>query len=207
MGRPPGQRNLKFEESRSAMLDQIIKAVSAMPHRSSFAELADMAGVSRTTLRHYFGSREALLSALLEHMKVIGDQMRSRYPDPTHLGLEDALRASLSRLVLAWRVGVGALIVSGLVWGLEDEKLGTGFVQAMLEPLLTGFEQQISLRLSASGMSAQQARFAALALVSPLVLALLHQDALHGASCRPLPIEEFMEEHLQRFLKGWCNGQ
>jgi TetR/AcrR family transcriptional regulator, mexJK operon transcriptional repressor len=137
-------------------------------------------------------------------MKVIGDQMRSRFPDAPEQTLEKALRASMTRLIFAWRVGVGALLVSGLVWGLEHENLGTNYVRTMLEPLLTGFEQQIGSRLTTFGMSEQQARYASLALASPLVLALLHQEALNGVSCRPLNIEEFAEEHLQRFLKGWC---
>jgi len=84
-----------------------------------------------------------------------------------------------------------------------NEKLGPVYVTNMLEPILTGFEKQIASRLTAKGFDATRARHAALSLVSPVLLALLHQEALHGSTCRPLDIDAFVETHLQHFLDGW----
>ncbi|HSN97316.1 MAG TPA: TetR/AcrR family transcriptional regulator [Candidatus Nanopelagicales bacterium] len=204
MSRPPGRRNADFDASREQILDRIVHTVVNRPDRSSFAELAQMSGLSRTTLRHYFGNREALLCALLEHMATLGDRAEAAYPDAPEQPLLASLRQGLEQLVFAWRVGVGALFAAGLIWGLGNEKLGPAYVRSLLEPLLMRFERRLLARLRARGMSERQARHAALALVSPVVLALLHQDALHGAECRPLDIDAFIDEHLDRFSRAWC---
>lgn len=204
MTRPPGRRNTDFDASRTELLDRIMHAVVQSPHQSSFAELAVASGVSRTTLRHYFGTRDELLHAMLVHMEVLGRRAGERHPEPADLALDDALRQSLDRLVFAWRVGVGSLFIAGLLWGLGDETLGPAYVQNLLEPLLRGFEERLRSHLRARGMSEQKARHAALALVSPVILALLHQESLHGARCRPLDIEAFLAEHLEHFLRSWC---
>ncbi len=204
MTRPPGRRNADFDASRTELLERITRAVIERPHQSSFAELAEASAVSRTTLRHYFGTRDELLHAMLVHMETLGRQAAARYPETPDLSLADALREALQRLVFGWRVGVGSLFVAGLLWGLGDEALGPAYVRNLLEPLLVGFEQRLQTRLCARGMSEQKARHAALALVSPVVLALLHQESLHGVKCRPLDIDEFLHAHLESFLRGWC---
>ena len=43
---------------------------------------------------------------------------------------------------------------------------------------------------------------AALTLLSPVLLALLHQDALHGRRCRPLDVEAFVHTHVRSWLSG-----
>jgi AcrR family transcriptional regulator len=203
MSRPAGRRNADFDASRVELLDRILHSVAQSPHRSSFAELAEVSGVARTTLRHYFGSREELLQAMLEHMEVLGQRAEKLHPEKQGLPLEDALRERLRGLVFAWRVGVGALFVAGLLWGLGDEKLGPIYVRSLLEPLLVRCERQLGELLGAQGMTEERARHAALALLSPVILALLHQESLYGVKCRPLDIDAFIEEHLQSFLRGW----
>lgn len=203
MSRPSGSRNADFEASRTAILDRVVHAVASQPERSSFAELAAASGVSRTTLRHYFRTREDLLRAMLEHMSVLSARAGAAHPISPALSLEDALRLALHQLVFAWRVGVGSLIAAGLVWGIAHDELGPAYVTNLLEPMLTSFEAHIAARLTDADGDADRARHAALALVSPVLVALLHQEALHGARCRPLDIDVFIESHLQHFLAGW----
>lgn len=205
MGRPPGRRNADFEASRADLLDRIVHAVVRDPERSSFAELAEVSGVSRTTLRHYFSSREELLHAMLDHMEVLGKRADAAFADDPSLPLAELLRQALQRLLFAWRVGVGALFVAGLLWGLGDESLGPAYVRTLLEPLLVGFERRLAAHLSGRGMDEVRARHAALALVSPVVLALLHQESLHGVKCRPLDLDAFLADHLASFLRGWVD--
>lgn len=203
MTRPAGRRNADFDETRTEILDRVVHAVARDPGRSSFAELAAQSGVSRTTLRHYFRSRDDLLQAMLEHMRVLADRAGAAFPISSALPLEEALRLAAHQLVFGWRIGVGALFTAGLLWGLGDEVLGPAYVTNLLEPLLASFEGHIAARLGGEGLSELEARHAALALVSPIVVALLHQEALHGAKCRPLDVDVFVEEHLKRFLAGW----
>lgn len=203
MSRPAGKRNADFEETRSEILDRVVHAVVGHPERSSFAELAEVSGVSRTTLRHYFSSRDELLRSMLEHMRVLADRANAAHPISAALPLDQALRLALYQLVFAWRVGVGSLFAAGLLWGLGNEDLGPTYVTNMLEPILVQFEGHIASRLGGAGFDEQDARHAALALVSPVVMALLHQEALRGVKCRPLDIDVFVETHLERFLAGW----
>jgi hypothetical protein len=37
--------------------------------------------------------------------------------------------------------------------------------------------------------------------MAPVLLALLHQDSLGGAGCRPVNVGPFLEDHLDRFLR------
>lgn len=203
MSRPSGRRNDDFEKSRTDILDRVVHAVAQHPERSSFADLAEVSGVSRTTLRHYFSSRDDLLRAMLEHMRVLSERAGAAHPVSTALSLEEALRLALHQLVFGWRIGVGALFSAGLLWSLGDDALGPVCVTNLLEPMLGRFEGHIASRLGEAGVYPSDARHAALALVSPVIVALLHQDALHGATCRPLDIDVFVEAHLQGFLSGW----
>lgn len=207
MSRSPGRRNHDFEQSRTDILHRVVHAIAQHPDRSSFAELAEVSGVSRTTLRHYFSSRDELLRAMLEHMRVLSDQAGAMNPVSDALPLEDALRLALHQLVFGWRIGVGALFTAGLVWGIGDDELGPAYVTNLLEPMLQRFEGLIASRLGDAGFDAVDARHAALALVSPVFVALLHQVALQGARCRPLDLDVFVEAHLQRFLAGWRPGR
>jgi AcrR family transcriptional regulator len=203
MSRTAGSRNADFEETRTTILDRVVHAAALHPERTSFAELADASGVSRTTLRHYFRSRDDLLRAMLEHMRVLSDRAGAAFPISSALSLEDALRKAVHQFVFSWRVGVGAMFTAGLLWGLGSEELGPACVANLLEPVLRSFEGLIAARLKGEGLADAEARHAALALVSPVLFALMHQESLHGKASRPLDLDVFVEAHLDRFFAGW----
>lgn len=46
-------------------------------------------------------------------------------------------------------------------------------------------------------------RVAALAYLSPLLVALLHQHDLAGVTCRPLDLEAFLAAHTSRFVRAY----
>ena len=49
---------------------------------------------------------------------------------------------------------------------------------------------------------APNVRFGALSLVSPVFLALMHQDSLDGSACRPLDLEEMIPAHVEAWIRG-----
>ena len=73
MGRPAGSRNPDFEATRAGLIAAVQKRL-AEPEgtRASFREMASASGVSVATLRHYFCTREGLISAVLRQWNEMG---------------------------------------------------------------------------------------------------------------------------------------
>lgn len=203
MARPPGTRNNDFAEARLGLLQRMTAAVIASPaHLSSFAGLAEAAGASRSTLRHYFGGHEDLLLALMAHWATLSG--KNPLPEPAPRTADEALRRNARWLVVGWRHGLNMLLERGIQSGMGHDALGPAFVNYMLEPLLQTFERLIAAWQAEGQLSAGDPRLAAIELVAPLLVALLHQDSFRGARCRPLEIDALLEAHLDRFLRAWA---
>jgi AcrR family transcriptional regulator len=119
----------------------------------------------------------------------------------------DSPQAVLSGLLVdiarTWRrYGLGRLFASTLALGLEHRTLGPAFVEELLEPLLQAVEQLLATFVDNGDLPPTDVRAAALSLASPVILALLHQDNLHGAHCRPLDVEQFARLHVHTVLHG-----
>ena len=166
----------------------------------SFRELAAAAEVSPATLRHYFIDRAGTLEAVLASMHRQGLPhlaAAAAYP------VEDAresLRWLLEALVFGWRAGVGRLHDFGLGAGLGHASLGPAYVKELLEPTLQAAEARIAHHVGLGELGPCNVRHAALELLSPVILGLLHQGGLGGAACRPLDLAAFLGDHLDRFL-------
>ncbi|MCB9779246.1 MAG: TetR/AcrR family transcriptional regulator [Alphaproteobacteria bacterium] len=189
MARPPGRRSHDYDEKRAALARQVFECVLA-DASTSLKAMADHAGVSRPTLRHYFGDRDGAVQAALEAAATVGaphvEALRALPVDDPRSTLEEALR----RVVVGWRVGVGNVHAVGIKVGLDHPgTTGRTYVGRILEPLLQGVEHLLGRMVTAGTLAALDPRLSALSLVSPVVLALLHQDGLGGALCRPLDVD------------------
>src|SRR5262245_55622726 len=73
MSRPMGRRNADYAQERQTLVERLRPAL-LKPGGSelSFRELAASAEVSPATLRHYFGSREQLISEVLVELRRVG---------------------------------------------------------------------------------------------------------------------------------------
>ncbi len=207
MTRTVGARNAQFEERRNALIDKARERLSLQAGAPpSFRELALAAGVSVTTLRHYFSSREELVKAVFEHYLQTGQRYlaRTRAPDSSDPDLEASLNAFLSRLVVGWTQGfVGELHRIGLSEGLRNPRTALDYLNDVLEPTLQALEQRLSSYAAAGTIVACDTRHAALMLLSPLLLALLHQHDLGGTRCRPLSIPALIDEHVRVFARAY----
>lgn len=201
MGRPPGVRNQDHDETRSALLARL-GAVLTTPEGkgASFRGLADHVAVSPATLRHYFGNREALLKDVLAHLREQGGRYLVDAASRPIADAHESLSWLLARVVEGWRHGVGGVHLLGLTSGLGDEALGPAYVDEILEPTLQAAEARIARHVAEGTLGPCDIRHAALELLSPVVLALLHQDGLFGRRCRPLDVEAFVADHVERFL-------
>ena len=207
MGRPPGARDREYDAKRTALARSLsgrLQRVDGAP--AALSDLAVTAGVSTTTLRHYFGDRDGVVRAVLETVRDDserylrgGTTVRGRPPERT---LPDLLLGT----VLAWRDhGLDRTLTGALAVGLGSATRGPHVVASLLEPLLQAVEGLLAEhaeRGELPALSAERAREAALALVAPLLLALLHQHALDGRTVRPLDVESLARSHAELVLAG-----
>lgn len=172
--------------------------------RASLRELARQGETSIATLKHYFGDRDGLLVAVMESLSIDGAPHMARASLPTSSEPKVALGQFLGQLCTAWLTHqVGQMQAAMLAEGLALKPLGPSYVSLMLEPLLQVGERVLQRLIDVGTLQPCDVRHAALVLQGPLVLALLHQDSLGGAACRPLELKPFVEAHVDAFLRAF----
>lgn len=196
MGRTKGSRNADFEISRGKLLDLLgQRLVDGDGVAASLRELADAAGVSTATVRHYFRDREALIEAYLEHVHRQGAQwLLLVTTEPLHDTAAASLRWTLEMIHLGLALGPLAKIHAlGLRAGLESPTLGPAYLRHLLEPTLRCVEVRIERHQSRGELAGRDSRLLALQVVSPLLLAMLHQNSLSGCAMRPLDVRTLID--------------
>ena len=204
MARTSGSRNRDYDEKRLALLRRLDPRLSDLSQtRPSFREMAGAAGVSVPTLRHYFTDREGVVQAYLVWQG--GESARYRplvatTEDPFEYSIRKVLRGSAFGLKDMGRIRTH---VVGLTEGLHNERVGPSYLQATLEPLLASVEQRLTLHVARGEMRPVDLRHAAITLVAPLLLAILHQRELGGTSVRQMDFDRFIEDHAAAFVRAY----
>lgn len=203
MGRSAGSKNPGHDDKRRALAAAVIPRLLELGPAASLRELATAAEVSVPTLRHYFDDRDGVVTAAMGEMLRQGRPHLADTAKPRR-GLRSSLMAMMRSLLEGWRqFGVGRIYGTGLALGLHHEVLGPAYVQQLLEPLLQAVEARLEQHRQWGELGDHELRFAALAVVSPVVLALLHQDGLGGQACRPLDIDAFVRAHVDAFVRAY----
>ncbi|MEZ4236184.1 MAG: TetR/AcrR family transcriptional regulator [Myxococcota bacterium] len=173
--------------------------------KASFRELASAADVSVSTLRHYFGDRDGAVAAAMAEMRRQGESwMTITRTAELDLPLAASLRWFLDLFVVGWERGVGAMIGQSMAAGMNHEALGPAVVDDLLEPTLQATEARLAHHQARGDLDpAADLRHAALALVCPVLVALLHQRQLGGACRRPLDLPTLLDDHVARFVRAW----
>ncbi|MBK8259353.1 MAG: hypothetical protein IPK82_42700 [Polyangiaceae bacterium] len=209
MGRLLGARNQDYEATKVALARRVRGAVVRRGAQVSLHELAREADVSIPTIKHYFGDRSGAVAEALRTVKEDAAQYTAGVADPGDKGFEASLRALATELAAAWVPhGVGQLFTAGMGAGLFDKAAGPGYLDGVLEPTVLAMEER--LRVHARRGEARldptdelAVRTAALAFLSPLLVALIHQHGLSGIKCRPLPMAAFINELVERFTAAY----
>jgi AcrR family transcriptional regulator len=170
----------------------------------SFRELAEAADVTPSTLRHYFADRSGLMRAVFERLHRSGLAYLAEGASADRGGVAEALRWFLAYLRIGWERGVGRAHALGLAEGLGTRTLGEAYLGHLLEPTLQAAEARIARHVAQGELGRCDIRQAALELVAPVVLALLHQGPLGGCEVRRLDVDAFLEEHVARFLRAYA---
>jgi AcrR family transcriptional regulator len=205
VARTRGSRNADYDAQRLALARKVRERVMAPEGlRASLREFAEAAGTSVATLKHYFEDREGLLRAVLESQHVDAAPYLAMASVPISGDVEASLTAYVTQLKGAWfEHGVGVIQATALAGGLSTPTLGPVYVNHLLEPLLGTCETLLRRHVELGALGPLDARVAALQFLAPVVLALLHQDSLSGASCRPLDLDAFFRDHVAAFLRAW----
>lgn len=102
-------------------------------------------------------------------------------------------------VVFGWRDGLGAIHRLGMTYGLSTPDFGPTYLTSVLEPTLRTAEARLARHVADGRLPPLDLRAAALSLVAPVVMSLLHQDTFGGTVTRPLDVEAFVVLHA-----GWC---
>lgn len=191
MGRKKGSHNADFEATRARLLDLLGQRLTAEDGAgASMRELAAAAGVSTATLRHYFTDRDALVAAYLEHCHRQGTQYLLLVAmEPLQASAAASMRWTLELVHIGLARGpLGKMHALGLRAGLESPGLGPTYLRTLLEPTLRCVEVRIERHQARGELVGRDPRLLALQLVSPLLLAMLHQRSLFGCELRPLDV-------------------
>ena len=202
MGRPEGRTNADFDAKRDALALRVLGALSEGEAGASMRELAAACEVTPPTLRHYFGDRDGAVRAALAMARRLGSEHLLRIATADLGPARPALAAALDDLLRGWiDHGVGRLHELGLQVGLGHASLGPAYLEEILEPTLQAFEARVALHVARGELAVADIRHATLALIGPLVLALLHQRELGGQRCRALDLRKLAAAQLADFLQ------
>lgn len=208
-GRKLGTKNPDHDAKKRELAGKLLGAVVDSRGRPSLHELARVAEVSIPTINHYFGGRSGAIAAALRTVEASAASHHEQMATPGDAPLARSLQTMATELAAAWNLfGVGALFASGMAAGVDDPLAGPGYIEGVLEPTVRAIEARLAVHAQRGDMSVAAddglgIRVAALAFISPVLVALLHQHQLSGDHCRPLDIAVFIERHVERFVRAY----
>lgn len=204
MARQPGTRNQGYAARRAELLVRLRARLHARGEtRASWRELADAAEVSLSTLNHYFGRRDDVMRAVMAD-----DRAGAAGPLAAMAAPGEDFAASVRGAVLHLadglrHGGLTSLFATGLAETLKHPSLGPVFLAEALEPTLEAVEQRLVAHMALGQMQQVDPRGPAIALVSPVLVAFLHQQELGGCELRPLDLDAFVDEHVDAYVRAW----
>lgn len=206
MARPRGSRDRDYAEKRSALLAAARAHLSAPEgRRASWRDIAAACGVSLPTLRHYFGNRQSLVAEIMVTARGEGERylwLAAQPSGPFAQSIADLIgmiSQGLSR-------GVLPLQVIGLGEGFADRSAGSAYLSHVLEPILGAIAARLEAHVALGEMRQVDPRFAAIALLSPVLVAHLHQHALGGAADFPMAIASHDAALVDGFVRAYSTA-
>jgi AcrR family transcriptional regulator len=174
--------------------------------RPSLRELAAAANVSVPTLRHYFGARPQVLDAIFEECLKLGrdglDAQR-RAERPFCQSIQDYAEALLAALAADRDVRLGDLFAVSLGEGLLDVGVSRSTLRHIIDPTVDALEARLRGHIARGEMIETDVRAAALMLISPLLLASLHQNQLQGAAETPISLQDLAASVSAAFVRAY----
>lgn len=202
--RPKGALSKDHEDRRSDIIAALVARLckpDAM--HASYRELAAAAGVSTSTMQHYFGKRTAVVQAVVEESQRQAAGKFAALAQPQG-DFASSIRGVIDFTLLGFqRFGVGDVYAMGLTEGLNNRAIGPVVVASVLEPSIEAIADRLREHQALGEMrSDRDARHAAIMLLSPLLVLLLHQGPLFGQAAYPANLELFCTELANNFVNA-----
>lgn len=204
MARTKGARSAHYLERRAELLERLRERLArADAPYPSFRELVEASGVGQTTLRHYFGGRDAVIAVVLGAWKERGAGIFQHLTQPSG-SFEQSVFDALAFAVEGHRLDeLRQLHRVGLAEGLRSSTLGPAVVDSLIEPMLGALAARLEAHVRRGEMRAVDIRGAALSLISPVLVAFLHQADLGGAAEHHFDIDGFVRQHAEGFIAAY----
>lgn len=205
MPRPKGARDADYSVKRSALLRKLSARLTRMDDtRPSLRQLAAAADVTVPTLRHYFGTREELVEAVLVEYRRMGDPYikLSREPEGP---LPHSVRAYLNYLMamLTDFPFLGDVFAIGFVEGMFNHRLGPVCLATLVDPMVEALELRLIAHQERGEMVDGDVRHGAMMLISPMLLGCHHQFQMYGRQLRPLELADMIESLTGAFVRAY----
>jgi AcrR family transcriptional regulator len=174
--------------------------------RPSLRDLAHSAGVTTPTLRHYFGGRREVLDAILEENLRLGRaglDAQGVSDAPFADSMREYARNLIRALTADREVRLGDIFAVSLAEGLLDEGISASTLRHVVDPTVETLERRLNGHVERGEMMETDLRAAALMLISPLLVASLHQDQLNGAHYNPLSLLGLADAASAAFVRAF----
>lgn len=208
MSRPKGIRDADYEVKRRALLQGMaVRLMSREVAKPSLRDLAAAANVTVPTLQHYFGGRSQVIDAILEEQLRLGAHglaAQATSDQPFGASMRDYARALVRALGAARDVRLGDLFAVSLAEGMVDPSISASTLRHILDPTIATLQARLGEHIARGEMIQADTRTAALMLMSPLLLASLHQDQLGGAAHDPMALEAMADELSAAFVRAFA---
>ena len=209
LARTKGARNTDYEAKRRELLGRLLpRFVDRVQGRPSFRQFAAAAGVTMPTLRHYFGDRSDVVAALLEEYRRLGDRRLELVAQPTG-DFETSIDAFAQELVAGMQasggpVRLGDVFAASLAEGLMDPEISPLALRYIVDPAVAALERRLAAHIARGEMrETTDVKAAALTLIAPILLAVLHQDQMKGAGEHPVVLPALAGEVAAAFVRAY----
>jgi AcrR family transcriptional regulator len=211
LARTKGARNADYEAKRRELLGRLLpRFVDRAQGRPSFRQFAAAAGVTMPTLRHYFGDRADVVAAVLEEYRRLGDR-RLELVSTAAADFETSIHDFARDLVRGMQapggpVRLGDVFSASLSEGLADRAISLLALRYVVDPAVDALKRRLEAHVERGEMREGDLHAAALTLIAPILLAVLHQDQLGGACVRPVVLDDLAANVADAFVRAYRAG-
>lgn len=206
--RAKGVKNADYAAKRGELLARMLPRFARLDvERPSLRQLAAAAEVTAPTLQHYFGDRTGVVAALLEEYRRRGETRLERVAK-AHGAFAESMRDFALSLVYGMQarveVRLGDVMAASLCEGLADPQISQLALDNIIDPALDALVVRLEEHAARGEVIAADLRAAALMLISPLLVAVLHQDQMRGREGRHIELNKLAEHVSAAFVRAYA---